>query len=71
MNTKMTEDFIQLNVQEIGILLYALQLVDLSEEFHIARQYGSVPALYDRLHRVWEQMDTSETGLRNDIVPSY
>lgn len=71
MNTKMTEDFIQLNVQEIGILLSALQLVDLSEEFHIARQYGSVPALYNKLHSVWEQMDTSETGLRNDIVPSY
>lgn len=71
MNTKMTEDFIQLNVQEIGILLSALQLVDLSEEFHIARQYGSVSALYNKLHSIWEQMDTSETGLRNDVVPSY
>jgi hypothetical protein len=71
MNTKMTEDFIQLNVHEIGILLSALRLVDLSEEFHIARQYGSVPALYNKLHSVWEQMDTSQTGLRNDVVPSY
>ena len=67
----MKEDFVRLNVQEIGILLSALQLIDLGEEFRIAREYGSVPALYNKLYSVWEQMDGSGTVLRNDVVPSF
>ena len=53
----MTEDFIRLNVHEIGILLSALQLVDGREEHQIAKDFGSVPALYNKLYSVWEQMD--------------
>ena len=67
----MTEDFIRLNVHEIGILLSALQLIDLREENMIAKEYGSVPALYNKLYSVWESMDSSETVLRNDVVPSF
>ena len=67
----MTEDFIRLNVHEIGVILSALQLLDFREENQIAREYGSVPALYNKLYSVWEQMDRSETGLRNDVVPSF
>jgi hypothetical protein len=67
----MTEDFVRLNVHEIGILLSALQLVDLREEYQIAKDYGSVPALYNKLYSVWEQMDSSGTVLRNDVVPSF
>jgi hypothetical protein len=67
----MTEDFVRLNVHEIGILLSALQLVDLREEYQIAKEYGSVPALYNKLYSVWEQMDGSGTVLRNDVVPSF
>lgn len=67
----MTEDFVRLNVHEIGVILSALQELNLREENRIAREYGSVPALYNKLHSVWEQMDTSETGLRNDVVPSF
>lgn len=60
-----------LNVHEIGVLLSALQLLDLSTENRIAKEYGSVPALYNKLYSVWEQMDSSQTGLRNDVVPSF
>jgi len=67
----MTETQINLNVHEIGVILSALQLLDLSEERIIAREYGSVPALYNKLYSVYEQMDSSQTGLRNDVVPSF
>ena len=67
----MTETTVQLNVHEIGVILSALQELNLREENRIAREYGSVPALYNKLYTVWEQMDSSETGLRNDVVPSF
>jgi hypothetical protein len=68
---KFTEVPVQLNVHEIGVILSALQELNLREENRIAREYGSVPALYNKLYSVWEQMDTSQTGLRNDVVPSF
>ena len=67
----MTETTVQLNVHEIGVILSALQELNLREENRIAREFGSVPALYNKLYSLWEQMDTSETGLRNDVVPSF
>lgn len=67
----MTETQLNLNVHEIGVILSALQLLDLSEERIIARDYGSVPALYNKLYSVYERMDSSQTGLRNDVVPSF
>ena len=67
----MTEDFVKLNVHEIGVILSALQLLGVREENKIAHEYGSVPALYNKLYSVFERMDTSETGLRNDVVPSF
>jgi hypothetical protein len=68
---KMTETQVNLNAHEIGIILSALQNVELADEMHIARDYGSVPALYDKLHALWEQVDTSQTGLRYDLTPSF
>ena len=67
----MTETQVNLNVQEIGILLSALQNLENADEIHIARDYGSAPALYNKLYSLWEQMDTSQTGLRYDMVPSF
>jgi len=67
----MTEDFVRLNVHEIGVILSALQLLEIREERMIAREYGSVPALYNKLYTLYEQMDSSQTGLRNDLVPSF
>lgn len=68
---KFTEFPVSLNVHEIGILLSALQCVDLREELQIAKEYGSVPALYNKLYSLWEHMDKSETTLRNDVIPSF
>ena len=62
---------VNLNVHEVGIILSALQLLENIDENRIAKEYGSATALYDKLYRVWETLDRSETGLRNDVVPSY
>ena len=67
----MTETNVNLNVHEIGVILSALQLLNLRDENQIAREYGSVPALYNKLYSVFEQMDRSGTVLRNDVVPSF
>jgi hypothetical protein len=67
----MTEKQVNLNVHEIGIILSALQLIDISDENMIAKDYGSVPALYNKLYSIWETMDRSQTGLRYDLTPSF
>lgn len=67
----MTETKIDLNVHELGVILSALQLLSNRDEIMIAKDYGSVPALYNKLYTVFEQMDRSQTGLRNDVVPSF
>lgn len=67
----MTETQINLNVHEIGVILSAMQTLTFREENQISKEYGSVPALYNRLYTIFEQMDTSQTGLRNDVVPSF
>ena len=67
----MSEKVVKLNVHEIGVILSALQNLTISDERIIAREYGSVSALYNKLHTLFEQMDTSETGIRNDVVPSF
>jgi hypothetical protein len=68
---QMTEDFVKLNVHEIGILLSALRLVEISDERIIARDYGSAPALYNKLYSIYEQMDKSTVELRYDFTPSF
>jgi len=67
----MTEIQVNLNAHEVGILLSALQNLENIDEIHIARDYGSAPALYNKLYSLWERMDTSQTGLRYDVVPSF
>lgn len=67
----MTEIQVNLNVHEIGILLSALQNLENVDEIHIARDYGSAPALYNKLYSLMERMDTSQTGLRYDLTPSF
>ena len=67
----MTEITLSLNVYEIGILLSALQNLENADEIRLAREYGSASALYNKLYSHWERMDTSTTGLRYDMVPSF
>jgi len=66
-----TETEVALNVHEVGVILSALQLLSNRDENMIAREYGSASVLYDKLHAVWKQMDSSQTGLINDVVPSF
>ncbi len=67
----MSEVQVNLNIHEIGILLSAIQNLEIAEERYIARDYGSAPALYNKLYSFWEQMDKSQIGLVNDVVPSF
>jgi len=67
----MDEIKVNLNAHEVGILLTALQNLENIDEIYIARDYGSAPALYNKLYSLWEQMDTSTTGLRYDLTPSF
>ena len=67
----MTNTDVNLNVHEIGVILSALQLLQHRDENLIAKEYGSTTALYERLYSIWETLDRSETGIRNDVIPSY
>ena len=67
----MTETQVNLNVHEIGIILSAMQNLENADEIRLAREYGSASALYNKLYSHWERMDTSTTGLRYDVVPSF
>lgn len=70
-NLKINEVQVSLNVHEIGTILSALQELNLAQENRIAREYGSVPALYNKFYSLFEQMDTSQTGIRYDLTPSF
>ena len=67
------EKQISLNVQEIGVILSALQLLDHGDEYHIAKHYGSAPSLYNRLKEIYDGMDSSTCGTQHDPIcePSY
>jgi len=55
-----TETNVFLNVQELGVILGALQLLDHTDEHYIAREYGPAPVLYNRLIEIYETMDRSQ-----------
>ena len=67
------EKQVALNVQELGVLLSALQLLDHGDEHRIAKAYGSAPSLYDRLKTIYDGMDTSICGIKDDPIcePSF
>jgi len=67
----MIEAEVKLNVHELGVILSALQLLELSEEKYIAREYGSASTLYNKLNTLMEQMDTSQTGIREFEEASF
>jgi hypothetical protein len=67
----MTDIDVNLNVHEIGVILSALQELNIREENRIAREYGSASALYNKIYNIWEKMDTSQTKLQNDVIPSF
>ena len=62
-----------MNVNELGIVLSALQQLDIRDERLIARECGRVSTLYDKLYGYYEQLDSSELGIRYEpiIEPSF
>jgi hypothetical protein len=68
---KPAEVNVNLNVHEIGVILSSLQLLSIAEERQIAKDYGSASALYNKLHSLQEQLDTSQVKLSYDLTPSY
>jgi hypothetical protein len=67
----MNEDFVRLNVHEIGIILSILKNVSISDERMIAKDYGSASALYNKLYSIYEKMDRSTVELRYEVTPSF
>lgn len=67
----MTEAQVPLNIHELGIILTALSLIDGRDDILIAKEYGSVSALKDRLQFLYQQLDSSSLSLSNDFEPSY
>ena len=67
------EKNVPLNVQELGVILSALQLLDHGDENQIAKHYGSAPSLYRRLEEIYEQTDTSVCDIQHDPLcePSF
>jgi hypothetical protein len=65
------EKSIPLNVHELGVILSALQLLSHRDENLIAREYGSVSTLHNRLKEVYENMDQSTVYLNYDCEPSF
>ena len=67
------EKKVSLNVQEVGVLLSALQLLEFGDENMIAKHYGSAPSLYNRLKEIYDEMDDSICGVENDPIcePSF
>lgn len=56
---KETESNIELNVNELDIILKALELVESTDEIEINRSSGSIDTLYDRLYDYYVTLDTS------------
>jgi len=53
----MHEQSISFNVNELGVILSALQLLETTDENRIAKEYTSVPTLHDRLQSIYNKMD--------------
>ena len=67
-----TEVQVNLNSNELGILLSAMQCVDSREEILIEKSHGSLSTLYNRLNDLSVGMDLSPTPKSEDYVePSF
>ena len=70
---KKTETHIELNVNELDIILKALELVESVDEIQINRSSGSIDTLYDRLYDYYATLDTSNVELNYEsyVEPSF
>lgn len=71
-NMKKTEVLVNLNANEIGILLSALECIERREEIQIEREHGSLNVLHDRLTQFSLSLDLTPTPKAESYVePSY
>lgn len=57
----MTEDFVRLTIDEIEVLMDALQLIDTGNEDNIHNRTGiSLPSLYNKLYSSVEEIKLSQ-----------
>ena len=57
----MTEDFVRLTIDEIEVLMEALQLIDTGNEDLIHQQTNiSLPSLYNKLYSSVEEIEASQ-----------
>ena len=70
---KKTECSIELNVNELDIILKALELVESVDEIQINRSSGSIDTLYDRLYDYYATLDTTNVELNYEsyVEPSF
>ena len=61
----------KLNVQELKIILTSLQMLELSEENMIAKEYGSVPSLYTKLLVELETLNQTSLNQYYDYDSSF
>jgi len=68
-----TDIDINLNVNEISILLNAIEMIEFGEEVQINRECGSMSSLYDRLYQEYKKLDHSNVKLTYEpfIEPSF
>ena len=62
-----TELSIDLNVQELGVIISALELLDFRDENQIAKDYGSAPSLYNRLNEIYGQNGPNNLVVQKQI----
>ena len=67
----MYETTMKLNVQELKIILTSLQMLELSEENMIAKEYGSVPSLYTKLLLELETLNQTALNQYYDYDSSF
>ena len=60
------ETSVQLNVQEIGVILSALQLLETGDEYRINKEYGSATAICNRMEDLLDKMNTEDLQLESE-----
>jgi len=68
-----TDVDINLNVNEISIILNAIEMIEFGEQVLIDRECGSMSSLYDRLYQEYKKLDDSNVKLKYEpfIEPSF
>ena len=67
----MHEQSISFNVNELGVILSALQLLETTDENRIAKEFTSASTLHDRLQTIYNKMDHTHIQQTYEHEQSY